>query len=92
MVVMTLALSAPLGLAQTQMPRDILKFIKLRETCDHFRGEEPYDAKRRMFIEQNLKQFCRGTDTRLSRLKKKYKANSFILSKLANYEVEIENP
>ena len=40
--------------------------------CEHFLGEDPYDAERHAEIEAALDRFCRGTDGRLAHLKTKY--------------------
>lgn len=54
------------------LPADVHAFIKQRNTCDHFRGEEPYDEERRVFLEKNLIEFCTGSDRQLAELKQKY--------------------
>lgn len=78
--------------AQAQLPQEVSRFIDRRDTCDHFRGEEPYDAERRAFIEKSLKRFCRGTDRRLAALRLKYEANAAVMEKLRTYESKVESP
>ena len=34
------------ALAQASRPSDVATFVERRDTCDHFRGEEPYDEGR----------------------------------------------
>ena len=76
--------------AQNAMPPDVARFVERRDLCDHFRGEEPYDAERRKFLEESMRQFCTGTDSQLKALKSKYKAEPKVLSKLNEYESQIE--
>lgn len=78
------------ALAQTPWPDDVVRFVERRETCDHFRGEEPYDAARREFLAQQTQKFCVGTDRQLADLKKKYRGNTSVTTKLEQYEAEIE--
>ncbi len=77
-------------LAEEAYPADIRQFMSRRDLCDHFRGEEPYDAERRHFLEMKMKNFCTGTDGQLARLKEKYRDNAHILNKLNEYEANIE--
>ncbi len=72
------------------LPADVEKFVKRRELCDHFRGEEPYDEERRRFLAMRLNETCRGTDIELARLKGKYQGNSPIMKVLEQYEPAIE--
>ena len=70
----------------------VARFIEGREACDHFRGEAPYDADRRKFLEQQAQKFCAGTDKQLAELKKKYQGDTAVTTKLAEYEADIEPP
>ncbi len=72
------------------LPVDVAKFKERRDLCDHFRGEEPYDAERRKFLEENLNKYCIGTDRELVSLRTKYSGNEAILRVLAGYEEKIE--
>lgn len=73
-----------------RLPADVANFKSRRDLCDHFRGEDPYDAERRRFLEENLKKYCTGTDEELSSLKARYGDNEAVLKALAGYEQEIE--
>lgn len=75
---------------QQALPPDVARFIERRDLCDHFRGEEPYDAERREFLEKRMRQYCTGTDAQLAALKKKYKNRSRVGTKLNGYEETIE--
>jgi hypothetical protein len=78
------------ALGQTKLPPDVARFIERRDGCDHFRGEEPYDEERRKFLNRRMLELCVGTDGQLSKLKKKYRANRAVMTKLNEYELQIE--
>lgn len=85
-----LLLCAGAAVAQN-LPADVAAFVADREQCDHFRGEEPYDAERGREIDAALDRYCRGTDARLAALKKKYAKGPASVSKmLAGFEDRIE--
>ncbi len=72
-------------------PFDVEEFIDCREICDHFRGEEPYDADRAKFLAAQIKETCSGTDKELRELKQKYKNDDKIMQILNRFEEEIES-
>lgn len=37
-------------------PRKVAAFIERRAGCNHFLGEEPYDAERRAFLEKTIRE------------------------------------
>ena len=76
--------------AQNKWPADVARFIDRRDGCDHFRGEDPYDQERREFLHRRMTELCVGTDQVLSRLKRKYRNDKRVLSKLNEYEERIE--
>jgi hypothetical protein len=83
---------ASAAIAQARLPEDVARFIERRDACDHFRGEEAYDAKRREFLEQQTLKLCVGSDKQLAGLKKKYAGNKAVMTTLDDYEPEIEAP
>ena len=83
---------ASMAIAQAQLPEDVARFIERRDACDHFRGEEAYDAKRREFLEQQTLKLCIGSDRQLAELKRKYGTNKTVMTKLNEYEDQIEGP
>jgi hypothetical protein len=85
-----LAASSLAARAQEALPLDIARYVERRDLCDHFRGEEAYNAERREFLKQRMQEYCVGTDARLARLKRKYKRQSKVMSKLNEYEVKSE--
>ena len=72
------------------LPADILAFRKKRDDCDHFRGEEPYDAKRAAFLKAALARTCTGTDKALAALRQRYLDRPALLDALKAYEDRIE--
>ena len=72
------------------LPADIRAFVARRDLCDHFRGEEGYDAARTAEIAAQLKRNCRGTDAALARLKRVYRGNARVQTVLTRYESRIE--
>jgi hypothetical protein len=71
-------------------PAEVKRFLELRESCDHWRGESGYDKERQADIEWSICQSCQGTDAELARLKKKYNANPKVMEALNDLDLEIE--
>lgn len=84
-------LVAGVAYGQQALPPDVQRFVQQRDLCDHFRGEEPYDAERRAFLEARMREFCTGSDTKLAALKRKYKRRPQVIAKLGEYEAIIES-
>ena len=72
------------------LPKDVSSFLKLRESCDHWRGEYGYDEERQADINWSVCQSCPRTDAKLAKLKHKYRGNEKVLEKLNKLEPEIE--
>lgn len=71
-------------------PREVTEFMVTRDSCDHFRGEEPYDAERRAYIADNIAELCRGTDVKLALLRQRYASDPSVIAALRGYEDQIE--
>lgn len=78
------------AVAAESLPRDVSSFIAQREACDHWRGEYGYDEERQADIDAAVCETCTGTDERLAKLKQKYQGKKEILSKLNEFESDIE--
>lgn len=76
--------------AAESLPKEVSSFIEQREACDHWRGEYGYDEGRQTEIDVAICESCVGTDKRLAKLKRKYKGKQEILTKLDEFEAEIE--
>ena len=51
-------------------PADAASFKAKRDRCDHFRGEEPYDAARARFLADRVARDCRDVDLDGERLRR----------------------
>ena len=76
--------------AETPLPKDVQRLLADREACDHWRGEEPYDAERRAAIDWAVCHSCTGTDAKLAALKKKYRNNTTVMEKLNAQSEKVE--
>lgn len=71
-------------------PQEVTAFMVDRDGCDHFRGEEPYDAERRAYIAENIAELCHGTDARLAMLRRRYSGDRSVTAALKGYDEHIE--
>jgi hypothetical protein len=82
-----LAAAACLGvcasLAASAYPQDVQRHADRSEACQHFSGEEPYDAERRAFLLRRIQQTCTGLEAQRKQLQRKYRGRKAILEKLA---------
>lgn len=78
------------AMAAEALPKEVSSFIKQREACDHWRGEYGYDEERQAGIDVAVCETCVGTDERLAKLKRKYKAKQGIITRLKEFEADIE--
>lgn len=85
-----LALALPAWSAPDPLPKEVQDFVTRRESCDHWRGEDGYDAERQKDIDWSLCQACTGTDAELTRLKRKYRGSVPVTQALAGFEPRIE--
>jgi len=90
LVSLVLALCACIQASAADYPSEVKKFLELRESCDHWRGEGGYDEDRQADINWAVCQSCQGTDAQLARLKEKYKSNARVIEALNELEPEIE--
>jgi hypothetical protein len=87
----TVFLHVAVGIAfSADLPADVAAFVEDRQQCDHFRGEDPYDAERRAEIDAMLDRYCVGSDNRLAELKAKYRDVVPVVSVLDTFEERIE--
>ncbi|TKR33245.1 SH3 domain-containing protein [Luteimonas gilva] len=69
-----------------ELPADAAAFVKRREECEHFLGEEPYDAARKAYLDKAIRQTCAGGNRRLRELRAKYRNDAPVLYALSGYE------
>lgn len=72
-------------------PDEVTRFMVDRDGCDHFRGEEPYDAERRAYLTESIAELCTGTDVRLADLRRRYARDPDVMAALRDYEDRIES-
>lgn len=65
------------------IPADVVQLSDRIEACDHFSGEDPYDADRAAFLRKQVEATCPGNDATLQRLRAKYAGDVAILKKLS---------
>lgn len=75
-----------------QFPAEVTAFMVDRDGCDHFRGEEPYDEERRVYLARSIQQLCTGTDSRLAALRRRYSLQPEVMAALGGYEEHVEEP
>ncbi|WP_176596256.1 MULTISPECIES: hypothetical protein [Sphingobium] len=71
-------------------PDEVTRYMVDRDSCDHFRGEEAYDAERLAYLQENIAELCTGTDTRLALLRQLYAHDPAVISALSGYDERIE--
>ncbi|WP_196233077.1 hypothetical protein [Sphingomonas segetis] len=82
--------TAPAQVGARALPADVAAFVERRDACDHFRGEEPYDAARAAELKTKLAETCTGTDAALAALRRKYSGNRQVIERLSGYDGQIE--
>ena len=86
MILFAFALAAAaMPATQRPLPPDVGRFIDKRDTCEHWIGEEGYDAARRREIDRNVRRSCTGVDRELDRLRRVYRQNPRVLAALKDY-------
>lgn len=74
----------------TAFPQEVTSFMVDRDSCDHFRGEEPTDGERRAFLAESISELCTGTDAKLALLRKRYADDPSVIAALQGYDSHIE--
>ena len=90
-LVLTLCSNASHGDA-SPYPADVTEFLADREACDHFRGEiiDPPDEELKQERDTNIARYCRKTDSRLAKLKRKYAKKPGIMKALRTLDPDIQ--
>lgn len=69
-----------------ELPADAAAFVRRREECEHFLGEEPYDAARKEYLDKAVRESCGGGNRQLRALRAKYRSDAPVLYALSGYE------
>ena len=72
--------------AKTKLPDDVTALTERIAACEHFAGEEAYDAERGKFLREQVAASCTGNAAALARLRKKYAGNAAAAKHLAGLE------
>lgn len=87
MILLWLALASD-PLPRGPLPRDIARYVEQHQLCEHFRGEEPYDAAREREILRGITRNCRSLRRNHRRLSSKYRRDPVTLQVIAAHPVE----
>ncbi|WP_309752427.1 hypothetical protein [Novosphingobium sp.] len=69
--------------AEAKLPADVAALTERIAACEHFAGEEPYDAERGKFLREQVAASCTGNAAALARLRKKYAGDAAAARHLA---------
>lgn len=67
------------------LPKDVRDFVARRDLCEHFLGEEPYDAERRRDLETSIEEHCSGTAKLYKSLHNRYQKDPATAAWLERY-------
>ena len=68
------------------MPAEVDALVARWELCQHWAGEEPYDAARRAEIEQGVAESCTGNDETRTALEQRYADRPDVMDRLRALE------
>jgi len=87
-VLLTAMMLAGLSCAQAATPRDVADYAGRREGCNHWAGEEGYDADRRAEINKAIADLkCTALDRDERRLRHRYRHNPEALQQIKKARV-----
>ena len=72
--------------AGAKLPDDVAALAERIAACEHFAGEEAYDAERGKFLREQVVASCTGNAAALARLRKKYAGDPAAARLLAGLE------
>ncbi|NML07277.1 hypothetical protein [Sphingomonas sp. G-3-2-10] len=68
------------------MPADVQRYLVKRADCEHWAGEEPYDADRKAEIERNVAESCTGIDAQTAALRTRHANDSVVAGMLGELD------
>lgn len=78
-----LADELPLRARMAALPRPVANFIERRADCNHWTGEEPYDAERRAEIERAIADLrCARIEKDEQGIRRRYRGNRAVITLL----------
>ena len=69
----------PAKAAAVSSPAAVRAYLARRASCDHWRGEEPYDARRRSQILGAERRACSGLEEERRRLRLRHRGDASVL-------------
>ena len=75
MTLLGMLLAQTVMAAEPALPLDAEAWVQRYDECEHWLGEEPYDAKRRRQINKAIKSVCFGLDKQRAALIARYPGN-----------------
>ena len=80
----------PVPDAARRLPRDVRTFVARRIECNHWGGEDPYDAERARQIRAAVERLrCGDLDRDEARLRRRHAASPAVLEALARARDEV---
>lgn len=73
------------------LPIDVQRYLDRRASCDHWRGEDGYDADRAHEIRIGICKSCGGSDVGLDFLKKQHAHDPVVMEQLSGIDPSIED-
>lgn len=73
------------------LPIDVQRYLDRRASCDHWRGEDGYDAERAREIRIGICKSCGGSDVGLEFLKKQHADDPVVMEQLSALDPSIED-
>jgi hypothetical protein len=77
-VLAALLLAHQVAATEPALPRDVQAFVDRYDECEHWLGEEPYDAARRREINRAIKKVCTGIDALPAKLRAAHPTNTAV--------------
>lgn len=74
------------------LPPDVRAFVVRNDACEHFLGEEPYDAERRKQLEAAFRKYCKGARNTFDTLMARYRNDAATRAWLQRYGEEMTLP
>jgi hypothetical protein len=67
------------------LPADVAALQEQFDLCEHFAGEEPYDAARRKEINDALAENCKPVKAAMPAIEAKYRDNAAVMAAVKNW-------
>lgn len=80
------ATASPAAVPPPDPAAEVSRLAKRIEACEHFAGEEPYDAARAAELRQQVEANCPGNQAEHARLRRQHAANPAIKRQLDRLE------